>query len=244
MVKDTDAEVHKAREKFITAGAADSQVVDFLTAADGVSTSVPGFAPFFGTSAAAPHAAAIAALQVQKQGCRTPSEILAAQRSSGVAVGAYTTDSIGSGKVTATTAITGLTACPTKPIAPTNVSAVAGKGAATVSWTAPTWPGTAPITGYRVTPYVGAVAQPIQAFASTATTQNVTGLTNGTAYSFVVEATNVNGVGTASAASNVVTPIDVPGAPTGVTGTSSSGMSFVASRTSKLNFSACFSEKS
>ncbi len=33
-----------------------------LTAADGVSVSVPGFTPFFGTSAAAPHAAAIAAL--------------------------------------------------------------------------------------------------------------------------------------------------------------------------------------
>ncbi|MCW2647794.1 MAG: putative subtilase-family protease, partial [Pseudonocardiales bacterium] len=33
-----------------------------VTAADGVSTSVDGFAPFFGTSAAAPHAAAIAAL--------------------------------------------------------------------------------------------------------------------------------------------------------------------------------------
>ena len=33
-----------------------------LTAADGVTTSVPGFAPFFGTSAAAPHAAAISAL--------------------------------------------------------------------------------------------------------------------------------------------------------------------------------------
>jgi subtilisin-like proprotein convertase family protein len=32
-----------------------------LTAADGVKTSVPGFNPFFGTSAAAPHAAAIAA---------------------------------------------------------------------------------------------------------------------------------------------------------------------------------------
>ena len=33
-----------------------------VTAADGVETTVPGFRPFFGTSAAAPHAAAIAAL--------------------------------------------------------------------------------------------------------------------------------------------------------------------------------------
>ncbi len=33
-----------------------------ITAADGVSSSVPGFTPFYGTSAAAPHAAAIAAL--------------------------------------------------------------------------------------------------------------------------------------------------------------------------------------
>jgi len=33
-----------------------------ITAADGVATSAPGFSPFYGTSAAAPHAAAIAAL--------------------------------------------------------------------------------------------------------------------------------------------------------------------------------------
>ena len=39
-----------------------------IAAADGVSTTVPGFATFFGTSAAAPHAAAIAALM--KSVCR------------------------------------------------------------------------------------------------------------------------------------------------------------------------------
>lgn len=36
-----------------------------ITAADGVSTSAPGYSPFFGTSAAAPHAAAIAGLLKQ-----------------------------------------------------------------------------------------------------------------------------------------------------------------------------------
>src|SRR5262249_26639890 len=36
-----------------------------LAAADGVSTATPGFKPFFGTSAAAPHAAAITALVLQ-----------------------------------------------------------------------------------------------------------------------------------------------------------------------------------
>jgi len=37
-----------------------------ITAADGVATSVPNFGSFFGTSAAAPHAAAIAALMLDK----------------------------------------------------------------------------------------------------------------------------------------------------------------------------------
>ena len=39
-----------------------------LTAADGVSTSTPGFSTFFGTSAAAPHAAAIGALMLEAAG--------------------------------------------------------------------------------------------------------------------------------------------------------------------------------
>ena len=46
---------------FSSSGGVDRQKPD-IAAADGVSTATPGFNPFFGTSAAAPHAAAIAAL--------------------------------------------------------------------------------------------------------------------------------------------------------------------------------------
>jgi subtilisin-like proprotein convertase family protein len=49
-----------------------------ITAADGVSTSVPGFSPFFGTSAAAPHAAAIAALIVSGNPGISPAEVRSA----------------------------------------------------------------------------------------------------------------------------------------------------------------------
>ncbi|WP_284747174.1 S8 family serine peptidase [Amycolatopsis sp. RTGN1] len=46
-----------------------------ITAADGVKTSVPGFSPFFGTSAAAPHAGAIAALVLSGNPGLPPSEV-------------------------------------------------------------------------------------------------------------------------------------------------------------------------
>ncbi|BBH70303.1 hypothetical protein ACTI_69880 [Actinoplanes sp. OR16] len=49
-----------------------------ITAADGVSTTVPGFETFFGTSAAAPHAAAIAALALSGNPGLTNAEIRAA----------------------------------------------------------------------------------------------------------------------------------------------------------------------
>jgi subtilisin-like proprotein convertase family protein len=49
-----------------------------ITAADGVSTSVPGFDPFFGTSAAAPHAAAIAALILSGNPGIDPAEVRSA----------------------------------------------------------------------------------------------------------------------------------------------------------------------
>ncbi|MCI0345724.1 MAG: S8 family serine peptidase, partial [Chloroflexi bacterium] len=49
-----------------------------IAAADGVSTATPGFNPFYGTSAAAPHAAAIAALVRQAFPAFTPAQIRAA----------------------------------------------------------------------------------------------------------------------------------------------------------------------
>jgi hypothetical protein len=48
-----------------------------IAAADGVSTATPGFNPFFGTSAAAPHAAAIGALLRQANPSLTPAEVRA-----------------------------------------------------------------------------------------------------------------------------------------------------------------------
>ncbi len=64
-----------------------------------------------------------------------------------------------------------------------------------------------------VTPYIGGTAQTAQTFNSTALTEMVTGLTN-TAYTFKVAAINSVGTGTQSAASNSVTPLTPPGAPT------------------------------
>ena len=97
------------------------------------------------------------------------------------------------------------------PGAPTAVTAVARDGGAVVSWTPPEDTGTHPISGYVVTPFVGGVAQAATSFSSTATSQLVAGLTNGTGYTFTVAATSLPGTGEASTPSAVVTPV-APGA--------------------------------
>lgn len=90
---------------------------------------------------------------------------------------------------------------PDAPGAPTGVTGTSGNGQVTVSWTAPTSVGGAPITGYTVT------ASPGGATCATASTSCVvTGLTNGTAYTFTVVATNVGGDSSPSTASSSVTP--------------------------------------
>ena len=94
----------------------------------------------------------------------------------------------------------------TVPGAPTNVIATASKGSADLSWTAPSSAGECPITSYEVDVYSGTTLVSSTATGSTSTTYTVSGLTNGTKYTFTVAATNCDGNGAASAASQPVIP--------------------------------------
>ncbi|MDD9269540.1 immunoglobulin domain-containing protein, partial [Paenibacillus sp. GCM10023248] len=89
----------------------------------------------------------------------------------------------------------------TVPAAPTNVSAIYGNGEATVTFMAPTDNGGSAITGYEVTASSGNVA-----VTGAASPIVITGLTNGTSYTFTVKAINGIGKSAPSAESNAVIP--------------------------------------
>ena len=121
-------------------------------------------------------------------------------------------------------------AATTAPGAPTIGAATAGNGTATVSFTAPVSTGGSAITGYTAT------CSPGGATASGSSSPiTVTGLTNGTAYTCTVTATNVVGTSAASSASNSVTPLgtqSITWSPATVVTTTQSPLTFAAATTS------------
>ncbi|MDQ5841513.1 MAG: DUF4214 domain-containing protein, partial [Chloroflexota bacterium] len=100
----------------------------------------------------------------------------------------------------------------TAPATPATPTVTAGNASALVNFTAPT-NGGLPITGFSVQVVDATTNAPVGAVrpaAEGATSLNVTGLTNGTAVRFQVQATNAVGPGPFSALSNAVTPV-IPG---------------------------------
>ena len=90
------------------------------------------------------------------------------------------------------------------PDAPTISGVASGDEQVTVSFTAPSNNGGSAITSYTATSSPGGITGIISQSGSGSIT--VTGLTNGTAYTFTVTATNAIGTSAASAASNSITP--------------------------------------
>jgi prepilin-type N-terminal cleavage/methylation domain-containing protein len=97
----------------------------------------------------------------------------------------------------------------TVPSAPTAVSASGGNAQAAVSWTLSSSDGGSTVSSYVVTASPGSFTATAGPAATTAV---VTGLSNGTSYTFTVKATNAIGSSPASTISNAVIP-DAPSTP-------------------------------
>ena len=98
------------------------------------------------------------------------------------------------------------------PPPPTSVSASAGSTSATIKWVAPRSELSSPITGYNVTALPGGQSTTVSG-SPPATQAELTGLTNGIAYTFTVSSIDAAGTGSGSSPSNPVTPLGAPMAP-------------------------------
>ncbi len=108
----------------------------------------------------------------------------------------------------------------TPPSAPSAVSATGGDGQAVVDWTVPADNGH-PLTDFTITPSVGGVAETPFVVAAGGPSQPgvvsgaedsvaVTGLSNGTTYTFTVSADSAGGASAQSSPSGAVTPSTAP----------------------------------
>jgi titin len=108
------------------------------------------------------------------------------------------------------------------PLAPISVGATPGNAQVVVSWSLPLLANQGPaITDYTVqySSNSGSSWTTFSRAASTATSATVTGLVNGTVYTFRVAAVNSVGTGAYSSGYPLVTPRTTPGAPTSLAAT-------------------------
>jgi titin len=134
-------------------------------------------------------------------------------------------NAIGSG---AESAPSNATTPATVPGAPTAVTGSSWLGTVNLGWQAPASDGGTPIVSYVVSVRSGGSEVTTVTVAAPATGTVVEGLTNGTPYTFTVTAVNAMGSGPESQPSEPVTPVDRPGAPTGVTATPGNGSATVS----------------
>jgi hypothetical protein len=91
------------------------------------------------------------------------------------------------------------------PDAPTSVTATIANAQSVISFTAPVYNGGSEITSYTVTSSPSGITA-----TGSASPITITGLTNETAYTFTVQATNTFGISASSSPSNSVTPTAGP----------------------------------
>jgi hypothetical protein len=110
----------------------------------------------------------------------------------------------------------------TVPGQPTITNVLRGDGQVTVSFDAPVSDGGSVITNYTI------ISDP-QGIIQTGNTSPIiiSGLTNGTPYTFTVKATNIAGDGLVSTSSDSITPATVPGKATGVIATAGNGQAII-----------------
>jgi chitodextrinase len=114
------------------------------------------------------------------------------------------------------------------PGPPTGLTATAGDGRVALSWSPPDANGGAEIVGYDVFEGTSSVSGLVSGTSFT-----VTGLTDGTTYSFTVDAVNaaqLHSVHSAPASATPVAPVTAPGAPSGLTATAGAGQVSLAWR--------------